>query len=290
MTDIKIKRTNTTGEYTEETAIEVTGLEYGADDLTKQLVETMCHAGITAKEMGAQLADGQRKVLGVEREDAQQSEAVPGLCKLRMVVNGDISPEDFKTAVEEGNVDELIGPFDEIEIPLDTGGSVTVVCGYSDSHTARFVMKDCWDEAVMNEENTNKGGYYKSKGRKHVLEDIWPHISPEWQAIIKPRTITENIDGECVVYKDPMWLPSATDVFGPSEDGYWKDIDDSFQLPIFEKERDRVKECGDEGTYPYWLRSVNATNTYYFRYVNTGGSSRNDYAYNSYGFAPGFDI
>ena len=49
--------------------------------------------------------------------------------------------------------------------PLDTVGTVTVVCGYSDSCAARFVLKDCWDEAVMNEEATNKGGYFKSKGR-----------------------------------------------------------------------------------------------------------------------------
>lgn len=286
MADIKIKRTNTTGEYTEETVIEVTDLEYGADDLTKNILERLGKNENAPEKGKTRTRDG----AGAEQEDAQQGKAVPGLCKLRMVVNGDISPEDFKTAVEEGNVDELISPFDEIEIPLDTGGSVTVVCGYSDSHTARFVMKDCWDEAVMNEEATNKTGYYASKGRQHVLEDILPHIDPEWRELFKLRHLTEIIDGEKVEYDDLMWLPSATDVFGPSEDGYWKDIDDSFQLPIFAKERDRVKECGDEGTYPYWLRSVSATATNLFRYVNTGGGSFNGSAYPSYGFAPGFDI
>ena len=79
-------------------------------------------------------------------------------------------------------------------------------------------------------------------------------------------------------------------MFGPSEEGYWKDIDDSFQLEIFKRERDRVKECGDNGTYPYWLRSVTATNTYYFRLVTTGGSYSYGSANYSYGFAPGFDI
>lgn len=279
MADIKIKHNETP--FGRETNVEVMGVEYGADELTKAILNTFGRAGMNSAEVNITTPDEQA---------TQQAKAVPGLCKLRMIVNGDISPEDFKTAISEGNVDELISPFDEIEIPLDTGGSVTVVCGYSDSHTARFVMKDCWDEAVMNEENTNKTGYFKSRGRAHVLTDILPHIAQEWREIFKPRQMVEIIDGERVEYADLMWLPSATDVFGPSEDGYWKDEGDNFQLPIFEKGRDRVKECGDEGTYPYWLRSVNASNPTYFRNVGTSGSSYYTIAYYSLGFAPGFDI
>lgn len=279
MADIKIKHNETP--FGRETNVEVMGVEYGADELTKAILNTFGRAGMNSAEVNITTPDEQA---------TQQAKAVPGLCKLRMIVNGDISPEDFKTAISEGNVDELISPFDEIEIPLDTGGSVTVVCGYSDSHTARFVMKDCWDEAVMNEENTNKTGYFKSRGRAHVLTDILPHIAQEWREIFKPRQMVEIIDGERVEYADLMWLPSATDVFGPSEDGYWKDEGDNFQLPIFEKERDRVKECGDEGTYPYWLRSVHASYAGNFRSVNASGGSNYYYARNSLGFAPGFDI
>lgn len=279
MADIKIKHNETP--FGRETNVEVIGVEYGADELTKAILNTFGRAGMNSAEVNITTPDEQA---------TQQAKAVPGLCKLRMIVNGDISPEDFKTAISEGNVDELISPFDEIEIPLDTGGSVTVVCGYSDSHTARFVMKDCWDEAVMNEENTNKTGYFKSRGRAHVLADILPHIAQEWREIFKPRQMVEIIDGERVEYADLMWLPSATDVFGPSEDGYWKDEGDNFQLPIFEKERDRVKECGDEGTCVWWLRSVNASITTTFRHVNASGGSSGNLAINSLGFAPGFDI
>lgn len=208
----------------------------------------------------------------------------------RRVLNCNITPWLLKSAIEEGHLDRIIRPFDEIDIPLDTGGTVTAVCGYSDSCSARFVFKDCWDEAVMNEEATNKGGYFKSKGRAHVLVDVLPHIAQEWRAIFKPRQLSEIIDGETVEYADLLWLPSATDMFGPSEEGYWKDIDDSFQLEIFKRERDRVKECGDNGTYPYWLRSVAAAGTLHFRLVSTDGGRSYDSAYYSYGFAPGFDI
>ena len=290
MADIKIKRTSTAGDYTAETAVEIAGVDYINEELVKSILDKTgqaeaplivnAHAGATV-EVGKK-NDTEQEEKGVAR-DAQ-------LCRFRMVESGDICPDDLKTAVYEGNVDEVVSPFDEIDIPLDTGGYVTVVCAYSNPNTARFVFKDCWDEGAMNDEATNKGGYCKSKGRLRVLEDIWPHISPEWQAIIKPRKIVEEIDGERIEYADPMWLLSATDVFGPSPEGYWKDIDDSFQLPIFKRERDRVKECGDEGTYPWWLRSVNATNSNTFCNVNTDGSATSNNAHWSKGFAPGFDI
>lgn len=283
MADIKIKHNETAGDFSRETNVEVMGVEYGADELTKAILNTFGRARTNSAEVNITTPDAQ---------DAPEEKPEDGAnyYNMRAIQHQHITPDIIRAAVNEENLDGLLHPFDEIDIPLDTGGTVTVVCGFVEPEWARFVFKDCWDEAVMNEENTNKGGYYKSKGRKHVLEDIWPHIAQEWKEIIRPRNITENIDGECVVYRDPLWLPSATDVFGLSEDGYWKDIDDSFQLPIFEKERDRVKECGDEGTYPYWLRSVYASGTNSFRYVGTSGSSTDDYAYYSHGFAPGFDI
>ena len=290
MADIKIKRTNTVGDYTAETAVEITGADYINEELVKAILDKTgrtetplivnAHPGTTA-EVGSESS--------IEQEEKREARDVQ-LCRFRMVESGDISPDDLKTAVEEGNVDEVVSPFDEIDIPLDTGGSVTVVCAYSSPNTARFAFKDCWDEAAMNDEATNKGGYYKSKGRAHVLVDILPHIAQEWRAIFKPRKMVEEIDGERIEYADLMWLLSATDVFGPSPEGYWKDIDDSFQLPIFRRERDRVKECGDEGTHPYWLRSVYAASSIGFCIVGTGGGAAGSYASWSYGFAPGFDI
>jgi hypothetical protein len=79
-------------------------------------------------------------------------------------------------------------------------------------------------------------------------------------------------------------------VFGTPDGAWWKDGDDDFQLPVFARERDRVKECGDKGTYRWWLRSVYASATYRFCFVYTDGSAYYYNAYISIGFAPGFDI
>lgn len=208
-----------------------------------------------------------------EEPAEEKSATQDDLCRLRSIHVGFVSPSQLKRAKAEGKLDHLLAQRDEIEVPLDTGGTVTVVCCYVSPTSARFVFKDCWDEGVMNDEATNKTGYFKSKGRKHVLEDIYPHIAAEWREIIVPRTFVETIEGERVEYSDPLWLPSATDVFGTPDGAWWNDGDDDFQLPVFTRERDRVKECGDKGTYFWWLRSVHASGAYAFCRVGTDGSA-----------------
>lgn len=278
MADIIIKKSASGFGNSNETSVEITGADYINDGLVTAILDRMNgEAG-----HGCQCSE----------EDTERPEQTDGpvFLNLRNVVHGAVTPEVLAAAIEDKCLRQVIQTYGEIDIILDTGELTTVVCAYVEDDSARFVFKDCIGQGQMNEEATNEGGYYKSKGRKHVLENIYPHLPKEWRKIIKPRTLVEEIDGERVEYADPLWLPSATDVFGPSEDGYWKDIDDSFQLAIFRRERERVKECGEEGTYPWWLRSVHAATAYHFRGVGTGGSSGSSGAYFSLGFAPGFDI
>ena len=97
-------------------------------------------------------------------EPEEKSVTQDDLCRLRSIHVGFISPSQLKRAKAEGKLDHLLAQRDEIEVPLDTGGTVTVVCCYVTPTSARFVFKDCWDEGVMNDEATNKTGYFKSKG------------------------------------------------------------------------------------------------------------------------------
>lgn len=277
MADIKIKHTDNTGA---ETTVEVVGMECGADDLTKDI---LCNLGYKGTGSGRE----PNNILELANSHEQEQ---PIRYNMRAILPAHITQEALKSAIQEGRLDSFINPFDEIDIPLDTGETITAVCGYSDRRTARFVFKDCWDNDVMNDNNTNKTGYFKSKGRAHVLEDILPHIAQEWRAIFKPRKMAEEIDGERVEYADLLWMPSATDVFGHSHDDYWKDIDDSFQLEIFKRERDCVKECMVGETCPWWLRSPRAAYATSFCVVAASGNASADIAHYSLGFAPGFDI
>lgn len=196
---------------------------------------------------------------------------------------------EIKAAIASGRGPEVIRPFDEFEFKLDTGEAVTAVCGgYISPTRARFVFKDALGDACMNEDATNEGGYYKSKGRRHVLEDIYPHLPPELREIIEPRPLVETIDGERVEYADPLWIPSGTDVFGPLE-GWYAEEPDSVQLEIFKTERGRVKERGGE-TVIWWLRSPCRSYSTSFVRVSTVGAVSYAGAYISLAFAPGFDL
>jgi hypothetical protein len=133
----------------------------------------------------------------------------------------------------------------------------------------------------------------RGTARLHVgdidrLERIY--FPAELREAITPRHLCEEIDGETYEYFDSLWLPSATDVFGNDPDGWWKEETDSFQLPIFKEERDRVKEVLGNGTYPWWLRSPRASFSASFVRVGTDGTANGIGACYSNGFAPGFDL
>ena len=209
--------------------------------------------------------------------------------KITRRTENEISIADLKAAIMDGRGLEVIHPFDEITFTLDTGEAVTAVCGYVGSKYARFVFKDSLREKwKMNKTATNKGGYLNSEARRHLLEDVLPHFPAELRDALAPRNLSEVIDGETHEYADTLWLPSATDVFGA--DDWWNEETDSFQLPIFKTERDRVKENADEGTYFWWLRSPLASVSNAFVLVATGGTVGIGNACYPRGFAPGFDL
>ena len=87
----------------------------------------------------------------------------------------EINISELKAAIKEGRGLEVIRPHDEITLTMDTGETITPVCGYVGKHSARFIFKDCLREMwQMNKTMTNKGGYFRSEARRHVLEDICP--------------------------------------------------------------------------------------------------------------------
>lgn len=203
--------------------------------------------------------------------------------------NKEISIPELKEAISSGNGLEVIRPFDKLSIELKNGERVNAVCGdYINEKRVRFVLEDCLAETWrMNDTSTNKGGYLKSEGRRHVLEDILPLFPDELAEAFVPRFMSEEIDGERHEYADTLWLPSATDIFGAGE--WWNEEPDSVQLEIFKRERDRVKEHIGDGTWYWWLRSPRASSSSDFVDVYAGGTGGNSASYSN-GFAPGFDL
>lgn len=157
----------------------------------------------------------------------------------------------------------------------------------------RFVFKDCLEPHPMNKTWTNRGGYRASEGRRHLLEDVLPLLPVDLRAVIRPRKITEITEGKTLVYEDPLWLPSETDVFGRGHESLQNGVadgPDDFQLPIFLTERDRVKQREGFGTTPWALRSVHAGRTGNFCLVYSYGGPSYYTASDSWAVAPGFDL
>lgn len=203
--------------------------------------------------------------------------------------NKEISFAELKKAISSGNGLELIRPGDKFAIELKNGEHVNAVCGgYVNEKRARFVLEDCLaDKWRMNDAPTNKGGYLKSEGRRHVLEDILPLFPDELAEAFEPRFLSEEIDGERHEHADTLWIPSATDAFGAGD--WWNEEPDSVQLEIFKRERDRVKEVAGE-TWSWWLRSPNESLSSIFVVVYRDGTVGYYTASLSYGVAPGFDL
>ena len=108
--------------------------------------------------------------------------------------NKEISFAELKNAISSGNGLELIRPGDKFAIELKNGEHVNAVCGgYVNEKRARFVLEDCLtDKWRMNDTPTNKGGYLKSEGRRHVLEDILPLFPDELAEAFEPRFMSEK--------------------------------------------------------------------------------------------------
>ena len=220
--------------------------------------------------------------------------------QIKKSVFKEITWEQIKALAVSGEAAEALALRDEITMKLTDGETVTVEVAAHLPATedkpagVRFVFKDALnDPHQMNSDWTNKGGYKASEGRRYVLEEVYPRLPEDLRAAIRPRKITEIAQGKTLVYADPLWLPSETDVFGRGKESLQNgsaDGPEDFQLDIFKSERDRVKQRRGYGTTPYWCRSVRSDYSHFFCLVNTDGSANLGNADYSRALAPGFDI
>lgn len=195
----------------------------------------------------------------------------------------------LKEAVVNGSIKEMLHSGDEIPVTLKTGENVTFEATYDENGKLYFVLRDCLEgEHAMNKSRTNEGGWAASDMRRYLNKTIFALLPDDLQAVIAPAKIAQIIDGERIECEDNLFLISKTQAFGK---GDWTEYEpDDTHLDIFKTERDRVKECGNNGTWFWWLRSPLASSSAYFCSVSTSGTSGSGFAYASFGVAFGFCI
>ena len=158
--------------------------------------------------------------------------------------------EELKAAAEAGTIGDLIQSGDLIPFTLKTGEKLAVRATRDGNGKLFFVLEDCMEESrCMNKTFTNKGGWKACDMRKHLNTTVFALLPDDLQAVIAPTTIVQVENGERRVTEDKLFLLSRTQVFGKGE---WTEYEpEDTQLDIFTFEKDRVKECGENGTW-WW--------------------------------------
>lgn len=190
----------------------------------------------------------------------------------------------IKDSIAKGRASRLQSG-SQIPITLKNGEELVLDVARDQKGKIYFVFHDCLGERAMNREATNKGGWKECEMRRYANEEVFALLPDDLQAVIEPTKVVQMVNGQRVETMDKLFCLSATQVSGPDDRWSSQEPEDT-QLDIFQKERGRVKECGNRGTWYWWLRSANYTSN--FQIVNTIGSVYSSYAYVAYGVALSF--
>lgn len=151
----------------------------------------------------------------------------------------------------------------------------------------------------MNTSNTNSGGWKDSYMRNTICAAFLAALPTEWQNVIVACTkYSDNTGGgsDTASYvtatQDKIWLLGEFEVFGTRSGANSAEQNYQQQYDYYKNGNSKIKyKHSDTGSACYWwLRSVYASYTRYFRYVYTGGSSYYSNASYSHGFTPGFKV
>lgn len=151
----------------------------------------------------------------------------------------------------------------------------------------------------MNTSNTNSGGWNNSYMRKTICPAFLAALPKAWQNIIAACTkYSDNTGGGSntasyvTATSDKIWLLSEMEVQGTRSYANSAEANYQKQYDYYRNGNSKVKyqHTATTSACAWWLRSVYAGGTSSFCNVYTGGSARNNNAYYSRGFAPGFKV
>lgn len=175
---------------------------------------------------------------------------------------------ELKNALARGESPVAVG--DEIEIELKTGEKVTLVCERAGHRSATFFTKNLLEDThCMNENWKAKNGEQLSTMEAY-LGKLFCLLPDDLQEVVT----------------EPLRLLREEEVFGKNNYGNEEVCE---ALLRYSENGNRVKTLNGV-PFSYWLASSYASNSTYFRYVRSDGSSNYATASYSYGVCFGFDI
>ena len=175
---------------------------------------------------------------------------------------------ELKNALARGESPVAVG--DEIEIELKTGEKVTLVCERAGHRSATFFTQNLLEDTHCMNEN------WKAKNGEQ-LSTMEAYLGKLFRLL--PDDLQE-------VVTEPLRLLREKEVFEKNNYGNEEVCE---VLPRYSENGNRVKTLNGV-PFSYWLASPYASNSTYFRYVRSDGSSNYATASYSYGVCFGFDI
>lgn len=250
-------------------------------------------ADIKIKNIKQKAVKGDRhKPKSVEAKDVKQEE------KIQIV-----TPKTMKSTwksisemIKAGKVEEFLCVGDKIPFRMKDGTEVVAVVAHVKNKGVYFVIEDAIARHPMyklipgNEVISWSG----SDMRRYLNKEAFKNLPPALAAVIKKRTIQQNVAGNRYVTKDRLWLPSYTEVFGKTSDGKvcQADGENEFHFDLFNDEKSRVKQYKGETTW-WFLRTKNNPEypfTTSFRTANNHGTKNSQFATYMCGVCFGFYI
>ena len=141
----------------------------------------------------------------------------------------------------------------------------------------------------MNADDTNRGGWAKSKMRTVYMQRIVNLLPDDVRAALQPVVKTTTKGGgsdEIEMTVDKLFLFSEVEIVG--SDAADSGDDEGVQYKYFEKPENRVKRRDNGAACVWWLRSPTVANASGFRCVYCAGNVYSDSAGLSYGVSFGF--
>lgn len=198
---------------------------------------------------------------------------------LTQTVTKEITWKAIASFCESGEAADLLAVGDIISIVLKNDEKMRIAVAGINTYKPNevvFTFKDILsEEAPMNKDNTNEGGYDASDMAKYLDTEIFALLPDDLQAVIKERR------------GHKLWLHSRREIFG--SDGYYICPKDDVHLPYYKRTENRIKLRNGKPDW-WWLASPYEANAAYFCGVGSGGNSGGWGASRSGGVVPGFCV
>ncbi len=152
---------------------------------------------------------------------------------------------------------------------------------------------------VMNQSNTNSGGWNGSYAYKTIMPQIKAIFPSDLQAVIRTTSLYTDNTGNgttsasaVTVNSNQLYYLAAYEIFGSAQRANTNESAQQAQYDYYKAGNSKIKYRSDNinSAAFWWLRSPCRGQTSSFCLVFTGGSCGNDPANYSYGSAPCFKV